>query len=156
MKKVLFLLTFFISVNLAAQETVATVQDTDELTLNIKKLNQAYVENDFSLWNELFADDAVVFINNSKMDKQAIISGFKGHHSIFNNIQLPDITAETKYYKNGEIWTSEWFIWMGTGNKTGVRYSNAANFNYKWENGKIVMLRCIFDTAGLNMELAAQ
>ena len=45
---------------------------------------------------------------------------------------------------------------MGTGNKTGVRYSNAANFNYKWENGKIVMLLCYFDTAGLNMEIAAQ
>ena len=156
MKKLLLLLAVVFTAQAFAQKTIATVQDTDELTLNVKKLNQAYVENDFSLWNELFADDAVVFMNNSKMDKQAIISGFKGHHSIFNNIQLPDITAETKYYKNGEIWTSEWFTWMGTGNKTGIRYSNGANFNYMWKDGKIVLLVCFTDTAALNMELAAQ
>ncbi|MDA1199908.1 MAG: hypothetical protein O3B20_07515 [Bacteroidetes bacterium] len=156
MKKLLILLAVVFTAQAFAQKDIATVQDTDELTLNVKKLNQTYVENDFSLWNELLADDAVVYLNNSKMDKQTLIAGFKGHHSIFNNIQLPDIAAQTNYYKNGEIWTGEWFIWMGTGNKTGVRYSNAANFNYKWENGKIVMLRCIFDTAGLNMELAAQ
>jgi len=35
------------------------------------------------VWNELFADDAVVYLNNSKMDKQTLIAGFKGHHSIF-------------------------------------------------------------------------
>ena len=156
MKKILFI-TFIISTtSIFAQKTIATVQDTDELTLNIKKLNQTYIENDFSLWNELFADNAEVFINSSKMDKQAVISGFKGHHSIFNNIQIPDITAETKYYKNGEIWTSEWFTWMGTGNKTGIRYSNGANFNYMWKDGKIVLLVCFFDTAALNMELAVQ
>ena len=53
-----------------AQKDIAIVQDTDELTLNIKKLNQTYVENDFSLWNELLADNAEVIINNSKMDSK--------------------------------------------------------------------------------------
>ena len=147
MKKILFITLLFTTTSIFAQKTIATVQDTDELT---------YVENDFSLWNELFADNAEVLINSSKMDKQAVISGFKGHHSVFNNIQIPDITAETKYYKNGEIWTSEWFTWMGTGNKTGIRYSDGANFNYMWKDGKIVLLVCFFDTAALNMELAAQ
>ena len=139
-----------------AQKDIATVQDTDELTLNVKKLNQTYVENDFSLWNELLADNAEVFINSSKMDKQAFISSYKGHHSIFNNIQTPDITAETKYYKNGEIWTNVWVFWMGTGNKTGIRYSTGGNFNYMWKDGKIVLLVCFADTAALNLELAAQ
>ena len=139
-----------------AQKDIAIVQDTDELTLNIKKLNQTYVENDFSLWNELLADNAEVIINNSKMDKQALIAGFKSHHSIFNDIQMPVIMAETKYFKDGEIWTNEWFTWMGTGNKTGIRYSNRGNFNYMWKDGKIVLLVCLFDTAILNMELAAQ
>ena len=154
MKKILMLLAVVFTAQAFAQKDIAIVQDTDELTLNIKKLNQTYVENDFSLWNELFADDAVVYLNNSKMDKQTLIAGFRGHHSIFNDIQIPNIKAQTKYGK--DVWTNEWFTWMGTGNKTGVRYSNAANFNYKWENGKIVMLRCYFDTAGLNMEIAAQ
>ncbi|MDA9365767.1 nuclear transport factor 2 family protein [Flavobacteriaceae bacterium] len=154
MKKLLLITLLFSASLTFAQKTVATVKDSDELTLNVRKLNQTYVENDFSLWNELFADDAVVYVNNSKMDKQTVIAGFKGHHSIFNNIQIPNITAQTKYGK--DVWTNEWFTWMGTGNKTGIRYSNAGNFNYKWENGKIVMMLCYFDTAGLNMEIAAQ
>ena len=90
------------------------------------------------------------------MDKQALIAGFKSHHSNFNDIQIPVIMAETKYFKDGEIWTNEWFTWMGTGNKTGIRYSNRGNFNYMWKDGKIVLLVCLFDTANLNMELASQ
>ena len=156
MKKILMLLAVVFTAQAFAQKDNAIVQDTDELTLNIKKLNQTYVENDFSLWNELLADNAEVIINNSKMDKQALIAGFKSHHSIFNDIQIPVIMAETKYFKDGEIWTNEWFTWMGTGNKTGIRYSNRGNFNYMWKDGKIVLLVCLFDTANLNMELASQ
>ena len=106
MKKLVLITLLFSASLIYAQKTVATVKDSDELTLNVKKLNQTYVENDFSLWNELFADDAVVYLNNSKMDKQTLIAGFKGHHSIFNDIQLPNITAQTKYGKN--IWTNYW------------------------------------------------
>lgn len=156
MKKILMLLAVVFTAQAFAQKDIATVQDTDELTLNVKKLNQTYLENDFSLWNELLADNAEVFINNSKMDKQAFISIFKGHHSIFNNIQTPDIFVETKYFKNGDIWTNEWVVWMGTGNKTGIRISNGANFNYMWKDGKVIMLVCLTDTAAYNMELAAQ
>ena len=156
MKKLFLITLLFTATSIFAQKSIATVKDTDELTLNVKKLNQTYTENDFSLWDELFADDAEVIINNSKMDKQAVIAGFKGHHSIYNNIQIPSITAQTKYFKDGSIWTNEWFTWMGTGNKTGVRYSNTGNFNFKWENGKIVQLVCFFDTEALSMELAAQ
>ena len=112
MKKILMLLAVVFTAQAFAQKDIAIVQDTDELTLNVKKLNQTYVENDFSLWNELFANDAEVIINNSKMDKQALIAGFKSHHSNFNDIQIPDIIAETKYFKDGEIWTNEWFTWM--------------------------------------------
>ena len=156
MKKILLFLAVVFTAQAFAQKDIATVKNSDELTLNVKKLNQSYIENDFSLWNELFDNDAEVIINNSKMDKQTLIEGFKSHHNIFNNIQIPDITAETKYFKNGDIWTSEWFNWMGTGNKTGIRYSNGANFNYMWKDGKIIMLVCFFDSAALNMELKTQ
>jgi ketosteroid isomerase-like protein len=47
-------------------------------------------------------------------------------------------------------------IIKGTGNKTGIRYSNRSHFDYRWENGKIVEMGCYFDTTALNMELAAQ
>jgi ketosteroid isomerase-like protein len=156
MKNTLTLLFLLSVVSVQAQKTIAVVKDTDELSLNIKKLNQTYTENDFSLWDSLFADDAVIYINSSKMDKQTVLAGFKGHHSIFNDIQIPKTRAQTKYYKDGTIWTNNWFTWMGTGNKTGIRYSNRGNFNFMWKDGKIVKLDCFFDNTPLNMEIAAQ
>ena len=54
MKKLLLITLLFSASLTFAQKTVATVKDSDELTLNVRKLNQTYVENDFSLWNELF------------------------------------------------------------------------------------------------------
>lgn len=49
---------------------------------------------------------------------------------------------QKKYYKDGNIWTNNWFTWMGTVNKTGIRYSNRGNFNFMWKDGKIVQLDC--------------
>ena len=62
----------------------------------------------------------------------------------------------SNYFSDGEIWTNNWFTWNGTGNATGLRYSNKAHFDFKWENGVVVELQCYFDPTGLNMELAAQ
>ena len=81
---------------------------------------------------------------------------FKSHHTIFNNIEIVDRYAHTNYFKTGETWTNKWFTWEGTGNKTGVRFSNRTHFDLKWENGKIVEMQIFADTTGLNMELAAQ
>ena len=102
-----------------------------------------------------FADDAEVTINNSIMDKQAVIAGFKGHHSIYNNIQIPNITAQTKYFKDGSIWTNEWVSWMGTGNKLEcvIQIQEILILSGTMVNCSVSLL---FDTAGLNMELAAQ
>ena len=58
MKKLLLITLIFSATSIYAQKSIATVKDSDELSLNVKKLNQAYVENDFTLWNQLFADDA--------------------------------------------------------------------------------------------------
>jgi hypothetical protein len=69
MKKLLVITLLFTASSIFAQKSIDTVKDTDELTMNVKKLNQTYVENDFSLWDQLFADDAIVYINNSKIDK---------------------------------------------------------------------------------------
>jgi len=51
MKNTLTLLFLLSVVSVQAQKTIAVVKDTDELSLNIKKLNQTYTENDFSLWD---------------------------------------------------------------------------------------------------------
>lgn len=62
-------------------------------------MNQTYVENNFALWTNLLSDNAVIYLNNSKVDKATIINGFKFHHTIFNDIQIPNIVAQTNYKK---------------------------------------------------------
>jgi hypothetical protein len=64
MKNTLTLLFLLSVVSVHAQKIITVVKDTDELSLNIKKLNQTYTENDFSLWDSLFADDVVIYINS--------------------------------------------------------------------------------------------
>ena len=53
MKKLFLITLLFTATSIFAQKSIATVKDTDELTLNVKKLNQTYTENDFSLWDEI-------------------------------------------------------------------------------------------------------
>ena len=48
MKNYFLIALLFSATSLIAQKTIASVSDTDELTMNVKKLNQTKAENDFS------------------------------------------------------------------------------------------------------------
>ena len=71
MKKILSIL--FVSVMIYScsnQQQIATVvKSNNELTLNLKKLLKAYVENEFTLWEELMSDYCEVLFNNITLDK---------------------------------------------------------------------------------------
>ena len=64
--------------------------------------------------------------------------------------------AHTNYFKRDEIWTNCWYRWMGTGNKTDIRYSNRCYADFKWENGKIVEAFYYFDPTGLILETSEE
>ena len=115
-----------------------------------------YETNSFVIYDKVLSDDAVVYINNTKMDGKTVKAAFKQHHTIFNDIDISENYAHTNYFSDGEVWTNNWFTWNGTGNATGLRYSKKAHFDFKWENGVVVQLQCYFDPTGLNMELEAQ
>jgi hypothetical protein len=68
MKKLLFTLILMAGFTLSAQESIGEIKDTDELTLNVKKLNQTYVENNFALWINLLSYNVVLYLNNSRVD----------------------------------------------------------------------------------------
>ena len=154
MKKIFYTISLFLTFVLSnAQKTSGTIRDTDDNSNNVKALYRDYTTNTFSLWNSLLADNAVIYVNNNKLPKDIVIQAFKGHHGIFNDIQIIDTYAHTNYFKRDEVWSNSWFIWMGTGNKTGIRYANRSHFDFKWDNGKIVELLCYFDTASLNNEM---
>ena len=156
MKKTLLLLLFVAPTLMFCQKSAGLLSQVDDLSLIAQELDADYALNEHTLWDKTLSDNAVVYLNNSKMDGKTVKEIFKSHHTMFNDIEILDLYAHTNYFKGGNIWTNTWFTWEGTGNKTGVRYSNRSNNNYKWENGKIVEMNCYYDTAAFNMELAAQ
>ena len=156
MKKTLLLILLVAPTLTFCQKSAGLLSQVDELSLIAQELDADYASNEHTLWDKTLSDNAVVYLNNSKMDGKTVKEIFKSHHTMFNDIEILDLYAHTNYFKDGNIWTNTWFTWEGTGNKTGVRYSNRGNNNYKWENGKIVEMNCYNDTTALNMELAAQ
>ena len=141
---------------ISAQKISGEIKDTDKYSKTVIKMNETYANNDHSVWDEMLSDDAKVYLNNTVVDGKTVKEAFKGHHPIFNDIKIIEAYAHTNYFKSGDVWTNNWFIWMGTGNKTGIRFSNRAHFDMKWDNGKIIEMLCYFDNTALNMEITAQ
>ena len=156
MKKILYIFLLTIPTLTFCQKSAGLLSRVDDLSVIAKELGPDYASNKHTLWDKTLSDNAIVRLNNTVMDGKTAKEIFKSHHTIFNDIEILDAYAHTNYFKDGNIWTNTWFTWEGTGNKTGVRYSNRGNNNYKWENGKIVEMNCYNDTTALNMELAAQ
>ena len=119
---------------------------------NIAKMHDAYESANFNFWDQMISPDAIIYLNNIKMDYKTMRPLFASHHTIFNNIKIEDRYQHTNYFKEGEIWTNSWFTWIGTGNKTGIRYSNVAHLDWKWEKGKVIQMQFYFDPTGLNLE----
>ena len=156
MKKTLLLLLFVAPTLMFCQKSAGLLSQVDDLSLIAQELDADYALNEHTLWDKTLSDNAVVYLNNSKMDGKTVKEIFKSHHTMFNDIEILDGYAHTNYFKDGDTWTNKWFTWEGTGNKTGVRYSNRCHFDYRWENGKIVEMLIFADNTALNMELAAQ
>ena len=72
MKKLIFLISLF-SFTLNAQKSIGSIKTEDELTKKAIEANQAYLNQDFNVWDENISDDAIIYINNSKMDKNSYI-----------------------------------------------------------------------------------
>lgn len=147
MKKIissLVILTLIFSC--ANQQTgTAIVKNDDELTLNTKKLLESYINNDFSLWEELISDDCEILFNNIILDKKSVIEGIKQDHTLFKSLTISDNYAHTNYFKNGATWTNHWFTNTAVGNFTGEKTSARAHTDLKWENGKVVRFQVYYD-----------
>ena len=157
MKKILsilFLLVIIYSCSNQKQST-AIVKSDDELTLNVQKLLKVYVENDFSLWEELLSDDCEVLFNNIPLDKKSVIAGISQDHTLFKSIEVTDDYAHTNYFNNGQIWTNHWFTLAFEGNFTGEKTSARAHTDLKWENGKVVRFQVYYDPTFQVNEAAA-
>jgi hypothetical protein len=74
---------------------------------------------------------------------------------LYDKIKIKDLYVHLKYFSKGEIWSNVWSTWTGTGKTSGKEYSNRTHFDYKWENGKIVVVQGYFDESIEKMEIAA-
>ena len=133
----------------------AVVKDSDELSLNAKSLLKAYIDNDFSLWEELFSDDCEVLINNNALDKKSAIEGFKQERTLFNSLSISEDYSHTNYFNNGNIWTNHWFIVNATGKFTGETNTVRVHTDLKWENGKVVIFQVYRDPSVTMKEATA-
>ena len=97
MKKILSILFLsIIPLSCSNQEqSKAVVKSDDELSLNVQKLLKVYVENDFTLWEELLSDNCEVLFNNINLDKKSVIAGVSQDHTLFKSIEVTDDYAHT-------------------------------------------------------------
>ena len=148
MKKIFStLLLLLLIISCSSQLGTAIVMDDDELTLNAKKLLKSYIDNDFTLWEELFSDDCEVRFNNIVTDKTNLIAGIKQDHILFETMVTSDEYAHTNYFNNGQVWTNHWFVNTTTGNYTKETTSARAHTDLKWEDGKVVIFQVYYDPA---------
>jgi len=66
------------------------------------------------------------------------------HKPLKSDISIEDQYAHTNYFSGGNIWTNHWFTWSATANETGEKLQIRAHFDYKWEDGKIVIAQAFF------------
>ena len=148
MKKILsilFLSVMTFSCSNQKPQGTAVVMNSDELSLNAKSLLKAYIDNDFSLWEELFSDDCEVFITNNAMDKKATIEALKQERALFSSFSISDDYSHSNYFNNGSIWTNHWFVVNATGKFTGETNTVRVHTDLKWENGKVVVFQVYRD-----------
>ena len=153
---ILFLSVITFSCSNQKLQGTAVVKDSDELSLNSKSLLKAYLDNDFSLWEELFSDDCEVFIiSNDALDKKATIEALKQERSLFSSFSVLENYSHTNYFNNGDMWTNHWFIVNATGKFTGETDYGRAHTDLKWENGKVVVFQLYSDPSLIMKEATA-
>ena len=162
MKKT-FLITIFslLLLNLNAQKSTGTIKDNDKLTMKAYKLLEEYLIQNFNYWDETYSDNAIIRYNNMLLDKNTFLGLVKQDFVLFNNISIDPSDddnnyAHTNYFTNGvnkgDIWTNHWFIWSGTGNTSGLRYSARVHVDTKWENDKVAEQLFYADMSAHKME----
>ena len=112
--------------------------------------------NSYELSRDLYSDTVQTRFNSTTIDGLSdLIDGWKQQHVVFSEIKMSDPYVHTNYFSNGGIWSNFWFTWTATSNATGNQLEIRAHFDYKWEDGKIVVSQGFFADEEFNKEMAA-
>jgi len=158
MKKLLITCLVFTTAFTFAQEITGRTRTNDKYSNTLKAMTEQYLKNDFTLFEETYADDAILDINGERFTKSELMQGFSMHHLLYENIELPNFTETTFYDENNNntVWSHQWGWWQGTSKNSGKRAEpNPLNVSFKWVDGKIVQASWIYDPTDLNAEINA-
>ena len=139
-----------------AGENAGIIQRTDDLSAKVLDLATEYQNNSYELSRELYSDTVKTRFNSTAIDGLSdLIDGWKQQHVVFSDIKMSNPYVHTNYFSNGGIWSNFWFTWSATSNATGNQLEIRAHFDYKWEDGKIVVSQGFFADEEFNKEMAA-
>ena len=139
-----------------AGENAGIIQRTDDLSAKVLDLATEYQNNSYELSRELYSDTVQTRFSSTAIDGLSdLIDGWKQQHVVFSDIKMSNPYVHTNYFSNGGIWSNFWFTWSATSNATGNQLEIRAHFDYKWEDGKIVVSQGFFADEEFNKEMAA-
>ena len=139
-----------------AGDNAGIIQRTDDLSAKVLDLATEYQNNSYELSRELYSDTVQTRFNSTAIDGLSdLIDGWKQQHVVFSDIKMSNPYVHTNYFSNGGIWSNFWFTWSATSNATGNQLEIRAHFDYKWEDGKIVISQGFFADEEFNKEMAA-
>ncbi len=146
----------FVACEQPTNENAGVIQRTDDLSVKVLDLAKEYQNNSYELSRELYSDTVQTRFNSTTIDGLSdLIDGWKQQHVVFSDIKMTNPYVHTNYFSNGGIWSNFWFTWSATSNATGNQLEIRAHFDYKWEDGKIVISQGFFADEEFNKEMAA-
>ena len=146
----------FVACEQPTSENAGIIQRTDDLSAKVLDLAKEYQNNSYELSRELYSDTVQTRFNSTTIDGLSdLIDGWKQQHVVFSDIKMSNPYVHTNYFSNGGIWSNFWFTWSATSNATGNQLEIRAHFDYKWEDGKIVISQGFFADEEFNKEMAA-
>ncbi len=159
MKKIMLIILasfIFMACEQPVSENAGIIQRTDDLSAKVLDLAKEYQNNSYELSRDLYSDTVQTRFNSTTIDGLSdLIDGWKQQHVVFSEIKMSDPYVHTNYFSNGGIWSNFWFTWTATSNATGNQLEIRAHFDYKWEDGKIVVSQGFFADEEFNKEMAA-
>ena len=160
------LLAFIAITVLACSNSSESVASMDAKSLKIKSHINAYMNNDSSVAEKLFAEDLELydqFSNNQKDGEtlsnpggnMGLIEADKFTHVLFSEIICTTDNIKTYTDTNGDVYTVFWSMWSGKGNFTGAKTTIPFHCVSLWEGDKISKVWRYMDPSALQKEIDA-
>ena len=123
------------------------IEKNDAKSLVMDAFNKAYLDNDMSGQDAIFAENAVARVNGQEMSPAEMIEAFMGGREFYKDIKNINPSTSTFIYDDGTIYTSTWFTWEGISKSAGVIVNNPVHAYFRWEGDKVSRVAYIFDSA---------